>query len=78
VSLTSPIPDEQGIAHTAAGAECFLCGRVLRDPAVFWMGATTDIYLHPHCVTEFAIALFRDLSELKQLRRREARQGASL
>ena len=40
------------------------------------MGATAAIYLHPDCVTELAIALFRDLSELKQLQKRETRQGA--
>jgi hypothetical protein len=77
--LTSPIPTDMGggwAAHTALGEDCFLCGQALADPAVHWMGATAEIYLHPDCVTELAIALFRDLSELKQLQKRETRQGA--
>ena len=80
MSLTSPVPIDMGsgsAAHTALGEHCFLCGQALADPSVHWMGATAAIYLHPDCVTELAIALFRDLSELKQRRKRETRQGAS-
>ena len=73
-------PDRHGRrvdGHTALGEHCFLCGQALADPAVHWMGATAELYLHPDCVTELAIAMFRDLSELKQRRKGETRQGAS-
>jgi hypothetical protein len=65
VSLTSPIPTADGIAHVASGERCFYCGASLRDPAVHWMGATGDVYLHPPCVVELSIRLFRDLHELR-------------
>ena len=73
MSLTSPVPDTQGIAHTATGQPCFLCGEALHDPAVFWAGMTAEIYLHPACVVELAVALFRDLSELKTQRKHDRR-----
>jgi hypothetical protein len=65
VSITSPVPDEQGIAHTAVGRECFLCGDTLHDPAVFWMGTTSEIYLHADCVLDLAIRTFRDVHEIR-------------
>ena len=65
MSLTSPVPDEQGIAHTATGQACFYCGEPLQDPAVHWSGFPGSIYLHPECVPELVIRLFRDLHELR-------------
>jgi hypothetical protein len=65
VSITSPIPDEQGSVHTAVGQECFLCGGGLHDPAVFWMGATAEVYFHPDCVVDLAVRMFRDVHEIR-------------
>lgn len=65
MSVTSPIPDENGIAWTAVGHDCFLCSKPLRDPAVHWMGATAEIFLHPECVKDLAVRLFCDLHEIE-------------
>ena len=62
MSLTSPVPDEQGVAYTAFGQPCFFCGEPCSDPAV---GASGAIYLHPRCVTDLTIRLYRDLHELE-------------
>jgi hypothetical protein len=64
VSLTSPVPDEQGVAHTAIGKTCFYCGQALSDPAVFWMGHDAELYLHPACVTDLFVRLARDVHEI--------------
>lgn len=66
MSITSPVPDEQGIAHTAVGQRCFLCGKNLRDPAVYWMGATGEIYLHADCVPDLAVRMFRDVHAIRK------------
>ena len=63
MSLTSPVPNANGIAHTALGQPCFLCGKILGDPAIFWMGATAEIYLHPLCVMPLFVCLGRDVHE---------------
>ena len=44
---------------------CFLCWNPLEDPAIHWMGSTGDIYLHPACVIELAIRMFRDVHEVE-------------
>jgi hypothetical protein len=79
VSLTSPVPDPiSGIAFTATGAPCFFCGEALTDPALHWMGATADIYLHPACWPRLATRLFRDLHEVEKpdyYQRREGREA---
>lgn len=66
MSITSPVPDEQGIAHSAVGMTCFLCGESLHDPAVFWMGVTGELYLHPACVLDLFVCLCRDLHEIRK------------
>jgi hypothetical protein len=66
VSITSPVPDSQGIAHTAFGEACFLCGSTLSDPAVHWMGSTGSIFLHPACVLALSVRLFRDVHEIEK------------
>jgi len=66
VSITSPIPDDQGIAHTAVGRRCFLCGGLLQDPAVFWMGYDGELILHPICVFDLFIRLGRDVHEIEK------------
>jgi hypothetical protein len=64
MSITSPIPNDQGIAHTAIGVLCFVCGdAVASDPAIHWLG-TTDIYIHPQCFPGWMAALTRDYHEI--------------
>jgi hypothetical protein len=63
MSVTSPIPDEQGVAYTAFGQPCFYCARSCSDPAVHWHGATGAIYLHPTCVLALFVRLARDVHE---------------
>jgi hypothetical protein len=65
VSITSPIPDQEGIVHTALGQTCFLCGSELHDPSVFWMGTTAEIYLHAECVPDLAVRMSRDVHEIR-------------
>jgi len=65
VSITSPIPDEQGVVHTAIGQLCFLCEGELHDPAVYWSGTDVGIYLHPDCVLDLAVRMFRDVHEIR-------------
>ena len=64
MSLTSPIPDENGIAHSAVGLGCFYCYRPLEDPAIYWAGSSGEIYLHPPCVLALGIRLARDCHEV--------------
>jgi hypothetical protein len=64
MSLTSPIPDAGGTAYSAVGLSCFYCGEPLFDPAVYWMGHTGEIYLHPPCVLTLFVRLARDLHEI--------------
>jgi hypothetical protein len=67
VSLTSSVPDpESGIAFTAIGKDCFYCLTPLSDPAVHWMGAAGDIYLHPRCVLDLFVRLARDVHECER------------
>jgi hypothetical protein len=64
MSLTSPVPDPiSGIVHTALGQKCFFCGHCCSDPAIVWCGETAEIYLHPRCVPDLTIRLYRDLHE---------------
>ena len=67
MSITSPVHDPaSGVAHTAVGQDCFLCGDRLSDPAVHWMGATGHIYLHPDCVLDLAVRMSRDVHEIRK------------
>jgi len=66
MSVTSPIPDDHGIVHTALGQLCFFCACPLRDPAVHWLGADGAIYLHAACVSPFFVAMARDVDEIKR------------
>lgn len=45
---------------------CFYCANPLTTPAVAWHGAGEPLYLHPPCVVEFAIRLFRDVHEIER------------
>jgi hypothetical protein len=64
LSVTSPIPDENGIVHTALGQLCFYCESALSDPAVHWLGVSDSIFLHPTCVGPFSFRLRRNVDEI--------------
>jgi hypothetical protein len=61
MSLTGPLGSHPKPEH----AQCFYCDQPLRAPSVDWMGATGTISLHPGCVVELTIRLYRDLHELE-------------
>ena len=42
---------------------CFYCYRPLADPFVHWSGSTGHISLHPGCVVELTIRLYRDVHQ---------------
>lgn len=44
----------------AAETECFLCAEHIGKVAIHWMGATGDIYLHPHCALSLCRRLLQD------------------
>lgn len=76
MTLTSQIPDGQGLAFTAIGQPCFYCWEACTDPAVYWVGSTGDVYLHPACLMEWMICLFRDVHEIKNPDHYERRRRA--
>ena len=49
----------------AQGERCFYCHGTLEDPAVMWMGHHGNILLHPGCVVDLTIRLFRDVHEIQ-------------
>ena len=44
---------------------CFYCYRPLSAPFVHWLGSTGSIALHPPCVIELTIRLYRDVWEIE-------------
>lgn len=44
---------------------CFLCWKPLSAPTIHWMGSNGSIFLHPHCVLDLAVRMFRDLHEVE-------------
>lgn len=65
MSLTSPVPDESGIAFSAVGIDCFYCLKPLADPAAHWAGSSGSIYLHRECVFPLFVRLARDVHEIE-------------
>ena len=68
--------------HTA---ECFLCEGGFKEVAILWMGASDLglLWLHPDCVTDLAVRMFRDVHEVNnpgyyKNRERRAVRGNSL
>ena len=63
--------DNRDIYHDLNDVLCFFCFEVLtlwgdtRTPIIHWAGATGDIYLHPDCVLQLAIRMFRDVHEVQ-------------
>ena len=55
---------------TLSNSECFLCGSGFQDVAICWMGHTASfdpmpaLVLHPECVTDLAVRMFRDVHEV--------------
>ena len=44
---------------------CFYCGGVLASPFIIWHGFGEAIALHPPCVIELTIRLYRDVHEIE-------------
>ena len=43
---------------------CFYCGKALdAEPAIGWIGQTSEIYLHARCTVEFILRMFRDVHQ---------------
>jgi len=61
---------------SAKDRDCFYCYRPLDDPAVMWIG-DGEIYLHPHCVVDLTLRLFRDVHEIQTRQSREWYEGFS-
>lgn len=49
---------------------CFHCYQLVVPPMVAWMGSTAEIVMHPACVVELAIRLFRDVHEIEKTTQR--------
>jgi hypothetical protein len=46
-------------------ADCFYCGHPMTSPGIQWLGSTGEIWLHPGCVVELTIRLYRDVHEIE-------------
>jgi hypothetical protein len=68
--------EDEGLRRHFEGSlpDCFLCGEPVDPPIIVWAG-TADLrhdqgwHLHPHpeCTKDLAVALFRDVSEGKNV-----------
>jgi|1_EtaG_2_1085319.scaffolds.fasta_scaffold05779_9 hypothetical protein len=47
-----------------SSAKCFLCGAGFKDVAILWDGLPEALWLHPGCVTDLAVCMFRDVHEV--------------
>jgi hypothetical protein len=65
VSLTSPVPDDEGILTTAVGRACCYCELPLHDPAVVWHGPDGPVMVHGPCVAPWFLRLARDAHEIE-------------
>jgi hypothetical protein len=75
MSITSLIPDEQGIVHTATGRVCSFCGLPLTDPTLYWMLIDGELLLHRGCFDKLFVRLARDAHELDDPRYYERRRA---
>ena len=58
--------DEYDTYFITNGWPCFYCHKPLTFPSVQWRGANIDpAVMHPKCVLELTIRLFRDLHEIE-------------
>ena len=44
--------------------DCFVCGKKLKTPYVYWHGMTRGLSLHPECVPKLAAGICRDAGEI--------------
>ena len=65
MSVTSPVPDEHGVAFTAVVQDCFYRHNPLSDPAMHWAGSTGSIYVHSNCFGPWVIRWARDQHEIE-------------
>lgn len=56
--------EEDIFGACAAGETCFVCGKVVSDPAIMWQGATARIYLHGVCAMRWTAKLMTDIAML--------------
>ncbi len=70
VSLTGPdfwSVRAGSVMPVGAGQICFFCeGRIRREPAWTWNGATGQIWLHVGCAADFGLRLSADLLAWQQ------------
>jgi hypothetical protein len=52
-------------ANSFKDEPCFYCGRNLSSPFVLWAGFGAELVLHPTCVVELTIRVFRDVHEIE-------------
>ena len=52
-------------ADIPVATRCFYCGRQIRAIAIYWIGDDGELWLHPPCVVELTIRLYRDVHEVE-------------
>lgn len=65
MSIVHELEPDTSVDSDAGEDVCFYCYRQLNAPVVMWMGSTSNIYLHPACVVELGIRLFRDVHQIE-------------
>lgn len=60
---------QQDIELSDVPDTCYHCGEPIRGPCVAWFGET-NIALHEHCATRFAVALIYDAKTIETARKR--------
>ena len=65
--------------HAGNQTECFYCYQVIDEEtyAVQWRGGDHDLWLHPGCVMELSLRLFRDVHEIECMSHEEPLRGWS-
>lgn len=68
--------NESSYSRVLAGTPCFFCGQPIRAIAIFWQGCPPEgiergmeggeLWLHPPCVVNLTIRLYRDVHEVQQ------------
>ncbi len=57
--------EQLGDLHRFGDETCFYCHNPIGAQAVWWVGATGDIYLHTGCAIDLMIGISRDLFEIR-------------
>lgn len=58
--------DEHWLGQPKALPDCTFCSSRLSFPFVYWMANGVDITLHPVCVLDWSLRLYRDVLEIKR------------